>query len=513
MEESKKSLVEKCLSLCPKFTITLREHTSEHDDLFTENGVGTLALNYCKELNTSLYQAAEYLFNISDVKPKIPFISTEVRSNIESEYNILFGQASSASTTVKNYSFTQYLIHANSEESIKYKSNNSKLSSIEFDYAIEILNIFFYSQHAEIQPVDKLTISDINISELNHIIDGFCDLHNKKNTSFVESVWEYIDNYKEQSITVITEIPSNSFFNLPVSKPWRRQPEIALYGQAGLPVNVGKKTAAGELYIEAIITNKDGGPLELDELDKNVQRAIGNLIDAVGGQLPISITPQQIYRAYARLSPTATVTVQQAKEMEIAMDKLITAPGRIDYRKQLEKHKNIKQQADYDYTSPNAGYESGTLITGTKKAVRSHDGTWTTGYMIYEYPMFYKYSHVIGQMAKIPNVLLTGGTKPVIKQGTKAGIQGSARSVAIKANILTQVKRMQERKKNKKSYTPIIRADDVGESCGITLTDKSRRTLLKNIALYLNDLVTAEEIKSYSEEKNGRKIVGYKITI
>jgi len=336
---------------------------------------------------------------------------------------------------------------------------------------------------------------------------GFDDLPGDEGTELQEAL-----RILSEERGLITEISQSDFFGLPVSKAWRKQTDIARSGAAGYDLNVGNKTRAGELFIEATISDKDGNPLEIDELEKQVQRAIGNLVDEAR-RLPIAVTPRQIYRAYARLPADATVTEQQAAEMEAAMDKLLTAPGTINYKNQLEKHKRIKQQADYDYSSPKAGYESGALITGSKKALQAHDGTWTKGYIIYEYPMFYKYSHVIGQIARVPNRFLLGAGKPAIKTDKTDGVKGTARNIAVKTEVLTRLLRMQECKDSKKSYVSIIRIDEVAADCGIELTERTRRTLLKNIGLYLEELRKEAQLKKFEEAKEGRKIIGFKITL
>jgi len=155
---------------------------------------------------------------------------------------------------------------------------------------------------------------------------GFDDLPGDEGTELQEAL-----RILSEERGLITEISQSDFFGLPVSKAWRKQTDIARSGAAGYDLNVGNKTRAGELFIEATISDKDGNPLEIDELEKQVQRAIGNLVDEAR-RLPIAVTPRQIYRAYARLPADATVTEQQAAEMEAAMDKLLTAPGTINYK-------------------------------------------------------------------------------------------------------------------------------------------------------------------------------------
>lgn len=379
----------------------------------------------------------------------------------------------------------------------------------ELQEALRILNLSFYASHPEFDPTKAGSIGEPELALVQAATEAYLAFHQASGKPYRESIWEYF-NPEERGL--ITEISQSDFFGLPVSKAWRKQTDIARSGAAGYDLNVGSKTRAGELFIEAAISDKDGNPLEIDELEKQVQRAIGNLIDEAR-RLPIAVTPQQIYRAYARLPADATVTDQQAAEMEAAMDKLLTAPGTINYKNQLEKHKRIKQQADYDYSSPKAGYESGALITGSKKALQAHDGTWTKGYIIYEYPMFYKYSHVIGQIARVPNRFLLGAGKPAIKTDKTDGVKGTARNIAVKTEVLTRLLRMQERKDSKKSYVPIIRIDEVAADCGIELTERTRRTLLKNIGLYLEELRKEAQLKKFEEAKEGRKIIGFKITL
>lgn len=64
----------------------------------------------------------------------------------------------------------------------------------------------------------------------------------------------------------------------------------------------------------------------------------------------------------------------------------------------------------------------------------------------------------------------------------------TARSVVVKANLLAKVKRMQECKKNKKSFVPLIRITDFAFECLIELTPRTLRTLRKNIGIYLDEL-------------------------
>ena len=127
--------------------------------------------------------------------------------------------------------------------------------------------------------------------------------------------------------------------------------------------------------------------------------------------------------------------------------------------------------------------------------------------------MYYKYSHVVGQIAWVPNRFLLGAGKPATKADKTDGVRGTARSIAVKTEVLTRLLRMQERKENKKSFVNIIRVDEVAADCGIALTAQTDRTLRKNIGLYLEELRKEGQLKKFEEAKEGRKIIGFKITL
>ena len=79
---------------------------------------------------------------------------------------------------------------------------------------------------------------------------------------------------------------------------------------------------------------------------ESIKNTIIGKIQRYNGLTIDEASPQQIYRAYARLPHDATVTEQQAEEMERAMDKLIFAPAQLDYTAQLERHTKVKQQEE-----------------------------------------------------------------------------------------------------------------------------------------------------------------------
>lgn len=381
----------------------------------------------------------------------------------------------------------------------------------EGSFVCTLLNPYFYAIHKDIDPEAPAALDDESKAEIKSLVAAVI-AYQKAHGGTLEDSFLYGFNVREPKPDKLTEIKRADFFGLPLSKAWQQQRAIAAEGATGMELNVGKKTAAGVAIVDASITGKDGKPLEITEVQKGVQRAIGNLIYEAGGKsaLPITVSPAQIYRAYARLPFDAMVTEAQEKEMEAAMDVLMYAPSRLNFTAQLEKHKHIKQQPDYDYTGKAAGKLEGTLIQAQKQEATSKNGNRIVAYKVYDVPVFYMYSHAVNQIAWVPNFLLTGATKPATKPAT-AEAQEGVNYVAVKEIILTRVLRM---KGGKNKVDKIIRAAEVAEDCGIVFTSrKVERTLLKNIALYLDELKAQGKIKGYTEAKEGRKISGYAINL
>lgn len=381
----------------------------------------------------------------------------------------------------------------------------------ELQDALRILNLSFYASHPEYKPKEAGFIGEPEIALVQAATEAYLAFHQASGKPYSESLWEYFNPEERRQIT---EISQSDFFNEPTSKAWRMQNAIALSGAAGFDLNVGKKTEAGKVIIEASISDLQGNPVNIDDMLKGVQRAIGNLIDRNGGIRPIVVTPAQIYRAYAGLPVDSFVSPAQEADMEAAMDKLMFYPSSLNFKTQLERHKHIKQQDDYDYQEEGSGKIKRNLVPAQKLENAVYRGiNLPVAYEIYDYPSFYQYSHIIGQMARVPNRLLAGAAKPAIKADKTPGLQGSARNIAVKENILGRILRMEERDEHKKAFTNVIKVEDVAADCGIELTDKTRRTILKNIGLYLEELRQEGKIKKAVEKKEARKIIGFTISI
>lgn len=374
--------------------------------------------------------------------------------------------------------------------------------------AINMLNRFYFVQlHQETDPLSSEPLSEAEGQELRQLARDYVAFHQAQNKPPAESVVDFIS----PAMGDIIELSAQSDMTfLPLSLIYRDQRSIAARGSEGALENVGKNTDAGEVLVEAHISDKDGNPLTIDAVMQGVQSAIGQLIDENGRVLPIIVTPQQVYRAYARLPNDAKVTKQQADEIERAMDALMFSPSRLDFTAQLERHKKIKHQADYDYSDKNAGRLTGNLITAEKGEGTNRLGERQVAYRIYSYPVLYRYSHIVGQIAQVPNRLLTGdGSKGAIKETKSAEAQRNALNIGMRKIVLTRITLWKSRLRQHKPINAALRIQEIADDCNITLTDKVERTLRKNIRQYLDELQAQRAIKQYQEQKDGRRVVGF----
>lgn len=379
--------------------------------------------------------------------------------------------------------------------------------------AINMLNRFFFVQlHQETDPLSGEPLSEAEVEELRQLARDYIAFHQAQSKPPAESVVDFISPAMGDIIELASQ--SDKTF-LPLSLIWREQRKIALCGAEGALENVGKRTTAGEVLVEAHISDKDGNPLTIDAVMQGVQSAIGQLIDENGRRLPLIVTPQQIYRAYARLSNDTVVTKQQAAEMEQAMDALMFSPSRLDFTAQLERHKKIKHQDDYDYTDKNAGRLTGNLITAEKGEGTNRQGERQVAYKIFSYPVLYRYSHIVGQIAQVSNKLLTGDDKGAIKDKKTAEAQRNALNIGMRRNVLTRIEFWRSRREQHKPINPALMVQEVADDGGLILTEKTERTLRKNIRQYLDELKAQGSrnggIKNYIPQKDGRHIVGFYI--
>lgn len=383
--------------------------------------------------------------------------------------------------------------------------------------AISLLNRYFYVLHGDIDPAAKAALSGDSMEELDQMARQLVAYRGKHGGGFFESVAPCFNletvAAARPSAYSLTEISKSKDIFLPTGLPWQRQHEIAEAGNVGAELDVSRRGAA-PVIISASISDEKGNPLRIDGIRRGAQMAIGNLIQENGGVLPIVVTPEQVYREWACLESSAFVTKQQAEEMEAAIDSLIKAPARMDFQAQLQQHKRMKKQPDYDYDSPQAGRFSEYLIMAGKVEGIRKDGSRTVAYRVYSYPMFYYHSHIVGHMTPVKRSLITGAgvERPAVRQEARAEAQSNSRDVSMRHNVLTRIERM---KKDERSPRRIL-LEEVAGDLYIELTEKTERTLRKNLEQYLDELRAQGEIKKHSPVMGGRgnrKYIGFSISL
>lgn len=384
--------------------------------------------------------------------------------------------------------------------------------------AISLLNRYYYVLHdGEIDPAAKAELSGDQQEELFKMAAELVSYRAKHGGGFFESVapcfhLETVAAARPSAYS-LTEISKSKDIFLPTGLPWQRQHEIAEAGKVGAELDVSRRGAA-PVIISATISDEKGNPLKIDGIRRGAQMAIGNLIQENGGVLPIVVTPEQVYREWACLESSAVVTKQQAEEMEAAIDSLIKAPARMDFQAQLQQHKRMKKQPDYDYNSPEAGKFSEYLIMAGKVEGIRKDGSRTVAYRVYSYPLYYFHSHIVGHMTPVKRSLITGAgvERPAIKQEARAEAQSNSRDVSMRHNVLTRVERM---KKDERSSRRIL-LEELMSDLYIPASRQTERTLLKNLEQYLGELQAQGEIKGHSAVMGGRgnrKLIGFSVVL
>lgn len=319
----------------------------------------------------------------------------------------------------------------------------------------------------------------------------------------------------QQQLEALTVTANRSTFSMPQSKVWQRQQDIARFGAQGTHVNVGGHSKKTQVFITAQISDAKGNPIELTQTMRDVQRAVGNLIDDNGGiaALPIIVTPAQVYRAAAGLQPDADVSIEQQHETEVALDRLMLYPCVVNFKRQIEQHTHMQQQPDYDYNAEDAGKLTGHLVIAIKvEDVLYRGRVLPTAYKVYDYPTLYRYSHLVGQMQQVEKRLLAGATIS-LPDGT-SNQRHTLDYTAVRSYILQEVLVMKRQRARRKSFENKIKIADVVEACKLNITPRTRRTLVKNMGLYLTELKQAGEISQATMIVADRgRIDGYEVTL
>ena len=343
----------------------------------------------------------------------------------------------------------------------------------------------------------------------------------------------YIENiYQLANELGITQTQrTRSTFSLPISKVWRQQQEIAKADKdkdksRTITINVNPRNKEA-CIVKASISTKDHKKLAMPGLYKVIQTAIGNIMEDNPHIRPIVITPAQICKQIRLQDADDSVSKSDEEAVIAAMDAMMDTTTVIDYSAQLQEHKKMNKQADYDYSANNVnlGRETGPLIMGKKiePGAGTKFATWNgepikVAYIIHEPPAFYRYSHIVGQIVQVEAGLISAANRNQLPAAKKLpAIKGDLESKTMEYEIVTQIKYMQTQTKYK-TYDRRIKVDDILQAVYVhpdALTAAQRRTALKNIVAYLDLLVSrGDQITGYTEIRGPKnKIIGYEIQL
>lgn len=321
-------------------------------------------------------------------------------------------------------------------------------------------------------------------------------------------------------ISRLTRVRKSNHVLMTTSKAAKKMTEIAVIPE-GVLIDVG---GTGKYHAEifARIGDEESKPYSPSHMHKHLQDTIGQLGEENG--YPLSLTPAQIYRAFAGLDRDARVWPEQEAEIEKAMDALIFAPANIDFTEQVEKHPHVKRDPTFKYTKAKL---SGNLITAEKGSVKRGD-TYAVAYTIYSPPIFYRYSKAVGQLKQVDIRLLSSTTKKRFTKDEKAtgetphksktSASGGTRNTVIRRYLADRVTDMQKtaranRKEGLPSHQRRIAYATIAEQSDTTLTPKTIRTIREITERILNDFVALKQIKGFEIYKEGSAYKGVEIKL
>lgn len=368
--------------------------------------------------------------------------------------------------------------------------------------------------------------------QVQEICKGVLDIYEKDTSRNAAEIiaqyvaMKYLPHEEEEAYPVMplsSLVQSGKAF-LPIARAYRLQDEIGAHGEQGTEIRVSSK-GDNLVTIYAKISDKDGNPVSPSATHTNLCAAFGQIWEENGCQSCVA-SVEKIYRVYAGLSYDEHATPQQLAEIEEAIDEMLFMPAEVNFSEQIDKQKKIKKKDDIDYKD---AHFKGTMIPA-QKVKATYNGATVTAYKIYDMPLFYKYSHAVGQIAQVDRKLLSdmSATRKAAGQGRKnrteaekatSAMYGGTRVVNLRRYILTSIedmKRISKRKKGEplgKGLRSISYAD-IAEKCGYDITSpRTLRTLRSNVDGYLSELVNSGHISGYDVNKDKQKYVGVCINL
>ncbi len=326
------------------------------------------------------------------------------------------------------------------------------------------------------------------------------------------------------SVVPLSALTQSDRAFLPIARAYRLQDEIGAAGAEGTQIRVSSK--GDELVtIYAKISDRDGNPISPSATHTNLCAAFGQIWEENGCQ-PCVVSVEKIYRTYAGLSYDEHATPQQLAEVEAAIDEMLFMPAEVNFSEQISKQKKIKKKDDIDYKD---AHFKGTMIPA-QKVKATYNGATVTAYKIYDMPLFYKYSHAVGQIAQVDRKLLSdistsrksvgkGKRRRSEAEKSTGSVYGGTRVVNLRRYILTSIedmKRIAKKSKGKPLGAGVrtILYADIAAKCGYDITSaQTIRTLRSNVDGYLSELVGSGHIAKYEIARDKQKYVGVRIDL
>ena len=341
---------------------------------------------------------------------------------------------------------------------------------------------------------------------------------------YVAKEYGKVKDENGEPIVPLSALPQSERAFLPIARAYRMQDEIGAAGADGTQIRVSPK--GDELVtIYAKISDRDGNPISPSATHTNLCAAFGQIWEENGCQSCV-VSVEKIYRTYAGLSYDEHATPQQLAEIEAAIDEMLFMPAEVNFSEQISKQKKIRKKDDIDYKD---AHFKGTMIPA-QKVKATYNGTTVTAYKVYDMPLFYKYSHAVGQIAQVDRKLLSdmSATRKTAGKGRKnrteaekatSTVYGGTRVVNLRRYILSAIEDMKRISKKGKGKplgkgARTILYEDIAAKCGYDISSpRTIRTLPSNVDGYLSELVSNGHISRYEIAREKQKYVGVLIDL
>lgn len=341
---------------------------------------------------------------------------------------------------------------------------------------------------------------------------------------YVAKEYGKVKDENGEPIVPLSALPQSERAFLPIARAYRMQDEIGAAGAEGTQIRVSPK--GDELVtIYAKISDRDGNPISPSATHTNLCAAFGQIWEENGCQSCV-VSVEKIYRTYAGLSYDEHATPQQLAEIEAAIDEMLFMPAEVNFSEQISKQKKIRKKDDIDYRD---AHFKGTMIPA-QKVKATYNGATVTAYKVYDMPLFYKYSHAVGQIAQVDRKLLSdmSATRKTAGKGRKnrteaekatSTVYGGTRVVNLRRYILTAIEDMKRISKKGKGKplgegARTIRYEDIAAKCGYDISSpRTIRTLRSNVDGYLSELVSNGHISRYEIAREKQRFVGVLIDL